>query len=49
MFMETMGQCAIFLGVVFFPVWVYIAFCLGRGILDDARKLFRKVVTLLHG
>lgn len=49
MFKETIREAAIFLGVVFSPVWAYIAFCLGRGILDDARKLFRKVVTLLHG
>ena len=49
MFLETMAQCGIFLGIAFAPAWAYIAFCLGRGILDDARKLIRKVATLLHG
>ena len=47
--LETLKECVIFLGIAFAPVWAYIAFCLVRGILDDARKLFRKVVTLLHG
>lgn len=49
MFMETMGQCAIFLGIVFAPVWAYILFCLGRGVIDDARKFIRKRAVRRNG
>lgn len=28
--------------VLFSPLWLYVSFCLLRGILDDAAKLIRR-------
>lgn len=41
MFKEVLQESLIFVGVVFAPVWAYIAFCLLRGIVDDVRKFIR--------
>lgn len=41
MLKEVLRECLIFLGVAFAPAWVYIVFCLGRGIVDDVRKFIR--------
>lgn len=38
---ELFKEMLVFLGVVFAPAWLYIGFCLLRGIIDDLRRFGR--------
>lgn len=41
MFKEVLRESLIFVGIAFAPAWVYIAFCLLRGVVDDVCKFIR--------